>query len=68
MGKPDITPAYLTDRQAAQYLGVSKSHFLSQIRRHVPMIDLKPPTSRRSIPRWHRSDLDTFAMARRKDA
>ena len=68
MSKPEIAPAYLTDVQAAQYLSVSKSHFLSQIRQHVPHIDLKPPTSRRSIPRWHRSDLDTFAMARRKES
>lgn len=54
-------------RQAAAYLGVSKTYFEDHIRPFVSFADLRAPGSKKPMPRWSRADLDAFVAKRRKD-
>lgn len=64
--KPTIEPAALDVLQAAQYLGVSRSHFLDHIRKLLPVIDVRRPGGQKPMWRWLRSDLDAYLADRRK--
>ena len=54
---------YLDAKQAAGYLGVSRSHFLAKIAPFVTTYDLGTP--KRGMRRWRREDLDGWAERRR---
>lgn len=51
-------------KNAAKYLGVSYSHFEEHIRPHLPVVDMKPPMSRRAMPRFRLVDLDAWVKSR----
>lgn len=59
-----MTKRTLDAREAAQYLGVGRSHFYAHIRKHLPAVDLKPPTSRRPMWRYKTDDLEQFLQQR----
>ena len=65
--KPTIAPAALDVIQSAQYLCVSRSHFLDHIRKLLPVIDVRRPGGKKPMWRWLRSDLDQYLADRRKD-
>ena len=66
--KPDVPPAALDQVQAAQYLGVSRSHFLTAIKPDLPPVDLSRAGSPRRVLRWLRTDLDAYLAARKRVA
>jgi len=66
--KPDIPPAALDVVQAAQYLNISRSHFLAVVKPIVPTVDLGKPGSPRAILRWLRTDLDAYLERRKRVA
>ena len=65
--RPMTDSLLLTARQAAAYLGVSKSYFEEHIRPLLPFSDLRAPGSAKPMPRWTRVDLEAFAATRRKE-
>jgi hypothetical protein len=52
-------------KQAAAYIGVSKSYFEESIRPMLSFSDLRAPGSKKPMPRWSRADLDAFVAKRR---
>lgn len=63
----DIDPELLNAKQAAKYLGVSKTYFERDIRPYIASVDLKRPDAKKPMPRWSRTDLDAFVAARRRE-
>jgi predicted DNA-binding transcriptional regulator AlpA len=63
--RPDIAPKALTSQQAAQYLGVSRSHFFAHFRPMIQPMDMRRPGGSRPMWRWHQDDLDAFLNRRR---
>lgn len=63
----DIAPELLNARQAAKFLGVSKTYFERDIRPFISFSDLRKPGSKKPMPRWSRTDLATFIESRRKE-
>lgn len=59
--------AHFSAKQAALYLGVSKTYFEDHIRPYVSFSDLRAPGSRKPMPRWSKVDLDAFVAKRRKE-
>ncbi len=55
----------LNAKQAAFYLGVSKTYFEATIRPLLSFSDLRAPGSKKPMPRWSRTDLDAFVAKRR---
>ena len=60
-----VEPRALTARQAAAYVGVSRSHFYHYIKPNLRVVDLKAPTSTKPMWRWLREDLDHYLLPRR---
>ena len=56
----------LTAREAAEYLGCSKSYFEAHIRPLLPVVDMGRPEATQPMPRWHQADLDAFIASRKK--
>ncbi len=63
----DLAQALFSANAAARYLGVSRSYFDDHIRPFISFVEMKPPTSKQSMPRYARTDLDAFWLARRKE-
>lgn len=58
MAKPAIVPAYLNQRQAASYLGVSVAYFA----KHVDVEPVPfPSAGDKPLERYARADLDAWA-------
>lgn len=55
----------LSAKQAAIYLGVSKTYFEAKIRPYVSFSDMRAPGSKKPMPRWSKVDLDSFVAKRR---
>jgi predicted DNA-binding transcriptional regulator AlpA len=68
MTRATIPLAFLTMRQAAEYLSVSRSYFIDHVRPSLAAHDFRAPGTRKPMPRWSRTDLDAWALARRKGA
>lgn len=66
--KPIIPPAALDVIQAAQYIGVSRSHFLDHVRKLLPVVDVRRPGGKKPMWRWLRTDLDVYLAERRRAA
>lgn len=66
--KMTIEPAAFDARQAAQYLNVALSHFHDDVRKLLPVVDLRTPGAKKPMWRWMRADLDAFLALRRKEA
>lgn len=66
--KTTIAPVALDAKQAAAYLNVSVSHFRDDVRKLLPVVDLRAPGARQPLFRWMKTDLDAFLSARRKEA
>lgn len=64
MTAPMIEPAALNAEEAAQYLGVGRTHFYVHIRPTLPTIDMKAPHARRPMWRWRKTDLDVYLTYR----
>lgn len=64
-----MTDARLLDvKAAARYLGVSRTFFLTVVRRLLPgEVDLRGPGSGKALPRWTVEDLDAYIATRRTD-
>jgi len=60
-------PALFDLREAADYLGVSKSYFDDHLRKYLPVVDMKRPDAKQPMPRWAKADLDHFIDTRRKE-
>jgi hypothetical protein len=58
-----ITPAALRQKEAADYIGVSLSHF-KKLRNVLPPVDLAEPHAKAPILRWRVVDLDNFLASR----
>lgn len=63
----DVKPELLTARQAAIYMGVSKSYFEDHIRPHIAIVDVAREGAKQAMPRWSVTDLDGFIAARRRE-
>jgi len=59
--------ALLNVKQAARYLGVSRSYFFEHVRPYIAVCDMRRPGGKQAVPRWTRADLDAFIAARRKE-
>lgn len=58
MPKPEVSPAYMSQVQAAAYLGVSTRYF----RDHVTVTPIPfPGGGQRPVERYARADLDAWA-------
>jgi hypothetical protein len=62
-----VDPLLLSAREAAAYLGVSKSYFEESVRPYLSVVDMKDPKAKKPMPRWSRSDLEAFASSRRRE-
>lgn len=60
---PRITPAALRQKEAADYIGVSLSHF-KKLRNVLPPVDLAAPGAVSPVHRWRVVDLDKFLAGR----
>ncbi len=60
-----LPPAYLSAKAAAAFLGMSTSHFRSQVAAKVPCVDLAPAGARKRMPRWSVVHLNQWAESRR---
>lgn len=65
--KPDIAPGYLDADGARRYLDVSKTFFEDHVRKFIPVHDFRAPGSKRPMPKYSRTDLDAWALTRRKE-
>jgi hypothetical protein len=63
----DPNVSLFTAKQAAIYLGVSKTYFEAHIRPYLSFSDMRAPGSKKPMPRWARVDLDKFVATRRKE-
>ncbi len=61
----DISPAYLSAKVAAAFLGISTSHFRAHVAPQVPCLDLAPTGKRKRMPRWSIVELNRWAEARK---
>jgi hypothetical protein len=59
-----LTPAYLSAKAAAAFLGMSASHFRSHVAPEVECLDLAPAGARKRMPRWSVADLNRWAKSR----
>ncbi len=60
-----MTPMALNAKQAAQYLGVSRTHFYKVIKPYVKASNLAAPSSRKPLYRWTKQELDGFLEQRK---
>ena len=63
-GKREHERMLLSQREAAEYLGVGLTHFKT-LRDVLPRINLATPEAQAPVWRWHRGDLDGFIRGRR---
>lgn len=55
---------WLTAKQAMAYLGIGRNHFFRNIRRSVPVADIRSPGAAKAMLRWRRQDLEQWMQDR----